>query len=166
MNTGPREVYKKNMKESARIFIENLDWYRDRFSSKDYARLFELGKEQRTFSKIIWGIHTSAGILGLVFAFLIIAPVIVAIFVAPMRSWLWISSFVSSIFGLVVLIFALTWIFGTPNESAGDVLRQGIVVGPWVGLVSGATVLTAGIVDGIGGLRRLIRRLRPTPLLC
>jgi hypothetical protein len=164
MHTGPREAYKKNIKASARVVKDNLDWYRDQFSSRDYARLFDLAgeeqKEQTTFSVVIWGIQTPAGILGLVFACLIAPPVVVAILVAPMRPWVWTSSFVASTFGLVVLIFALTWVFGTPSESAGDVLRQGVVTGPWVGLLSGATVLVAGIVDGIVGVRRLTRRLR------
>jgi hypothetical protein len=155
MYTGPREAYKKNAKDSARIVKDNLDWYRDRFSYRDYGRLFDVGEQQTTFSMMIWGIHTSAGILGLVFACLIVPPVVVAIVVAPVRRWVWTSSFASSVFGLIVMIFALTWIFSSPGESAGDVLQQGIVAGPWIGLLSGATLLTAGILDGIVGVQRL-----------
>jgi hypothetical protein len=87
--------------------------------------------------------------MGFLFAFLIIAPIVVGIFVALVRPWLWTGSFLAGFLGLFLVIFPLTWIFGAPSESAGDTLRQGNSVGPWLGLVAGLIVLAAGIVDGV-----------------
>lgn len=162
-----QDQFQRNSSQARRILSENRDWYEDHLSSRDFRRLFLLGNRgefgldpEYRFNKTLLGITVDGGIVGLAFGLLIIAPIVVGLFVALLRPWLWISSFVSAIFGVLMLVLGLMWVLGAPGEGAGDVLRQGIIVGPWLALGAGTIILTAGLLDGIFGLLRFIRGRR------
>jgi hypothetical protein len=50
------------------------------------------------------------------------------------------------------------WFFGLPDTNALPALRQGVIAGPWMALVSGLTITACGLTGGIMGLIAFVKR--------
>src|SRR5262249_45634697 len=140
------------------------EWWTKKLSKSALIEIGEVLDRDNPRTKgggMVWGWATGTGLMGLIFMFIIVAPLIVGIFVRVLRPWLWIGSFLSAVFGIILLIFALIWVFGSPSESVRPMLSQGIIIGPWVCLAAAVVILAGGVLDGIFGLLRLVRGDRP-----
>src|SRR5262249_47279345 len=146
-----------------RLIKQNADWIMRRLGIDVFEKMDEVysrrGSETR-YSRTLMGWRTGAGIMGFIFSFAVIAPIIVAIFVVPFRGWVWIASFVAALFGLILLIFSMLWLFGSPGGSVPGLFWHGVIVGPWICLLASLVLLAGGILDGIFGVIRLARGSR------
>src|SRR5207247_45324 len=101
------------LQEVGRILQQNQEWYVRRLGPETLVKIDQVysNPEVPSYSRTLMGWSTGAGLMGFLFSFAIVAPIVVAIFILPFRGWVWIASFVAALLGLVLLIFAMLWLF-------------------------------------------------------
>ncbi|MGD0897003.1 MAG: GYF domain-containing protein [Thermoguttaceae bacterium] len=140
-----------------RVVLRNQNWYEShRVYFEDLAGEMVGGSEA---TSRIWGWQTGLGITGLIFSLIILSLAITPIFVAIIQNWSWIGSFITAILGIITLILALVWLFGTPSEDVRPILFQGPSIGPYPYLVGSLLILGGSITEGILGLMAFIRSM-------
>jgi len=152
----------RRVQEVFKLIQANSQWYERRISHEHGRKIEQVYtvKGVTGHSSSLMGWNTGAGLMGFIFSFAVIAPIIVAIFVVPFRAWVWIASFVAALLGLILLIFSMLWLFGSTGGSVPGLFWQGVIIGPWICLVASLLLLAGGILDGIFGVIRLARGSR------
>jgi hypothetical protein len=138
----------RDMKALDRVAKDNRDWYEDHLDKRQMEKM----KDPEKYSIKIWGWSTGAGVSGMIVGLLICASIFMPIFLPMLRPWRWTGSLATAFLGLIVLILATVWVFGSPGECVGRVLSQGISVGPVLSLLAVLLILTGAIKEGVSGL--------------
>ena len=140
-----------------RVVLRNQDWYEShRVYFEDLADEM-VGATEATSR--IWGWQTGIGITGLIFSLIILSLAITPIFVTIIQNWTWIGSFITAILGIITLILALVWLFGSPSQDVPPILFQGPSIGPYPYLLGSLLILGGGITEGVLGLIGFIRSM-------
>ncbi len=140
-----------------RVVLRNQDWYESHgVYFEDLAGEMVGGSEA---TSRIWGWRTGSGIAGLIFSLLILALAITPIFVTIIQKWSWIGSFITAILGIITLILALVWLFGSPSEDVPPILFQGSSIGPYPYLLGSLLILGGGITEGTLHLMGSVRSM-------
>jgi hypothetical protein len=100
----------------------------------------------------VYGWGTGSGIMGFVFALLIVPLTVVPIFVAPMQRWSWVVAFVIATLGVIVFTLGLAWLIN-------GLVHGGASVGPYFYFLAGLLLLGGSITEGVLGLVAFLRSL-------
>jgi len=156
-----REEWEKEAEEAA----EKEKAWRKFYKKYDVAYEdddFEQGELEEGESKIwlVWGWQTGSGVMALVFGLFLLPAFIVFGFVKPLQPWSWLSFLISVGAGIAMILVFPNWFFSNsiPDENMAPVLRQGVIAGPWMALVSGLAISVCGATGGIMGLVAFIKR--------
>ena len=96
--------------------------------------------------------------MGLIFGILLLPAIIVFGFVKSLQPWSWLVMLLSVGAGVTMIVVFPQWFFGTPDENMLPVLRQGVIAGPWMALLSGLMVAVCGLTGGFMGLIAFVKR--------
>jgi hypothetical protein len=143
-----------------RAVLRNQDWYEAHgVYFEDLAA--EAGGGGEATSRI-WGWRTGSGITGLILSLIILSLTITPIFVALIQNWGWIGSFITAALGIITLILALAWLFGTPSEDVPPILFQGPSIAPYPYLLGSLLILGGSITEGVLRLIGFVRSFGTT----
>jgi GYF domain 2 len=149
----------KAARKSKKWWDEHLRTGDTKFSSR-FKELAQQVDEDKKLSLTItqWGWSEGYAIMSLVFGAVVLLLEIVFLSVPPIRNWSWIASALAVVMGIVALIFSLIWILKSPGQDVTGVLKQGLVVGPWLMLGGAVLYLLVGLLDTIFGIIFVVRR--------
>jgi len=165
-----KELTKEEMERLKEKLEKDAEKERDkRIAWERFYRKYDIGEEDPDFKRseikegeskmwLVWGWQTGSGLMGLIFGVLLLPLAIVFGFVKSLQQWSWIILFVSVGAGVAMIVVFPNWFFGTPDENSLPVLRQGVIAGPWMALVSGLTVAVCGLTGGFMGLIAFVKR--------
>ncbi|MCG3180721.1 MAG: hypothetical protein BIFFINMI_03084 [Phycisphaerae bacterium] len=134
---------------------DNAEWYRDHGSSHIQPVI-----DGRKRSASLFGWSVPSGIIAFIFAIVIVALVLAPWFVPLLRLWAWIGYVIAIGLMLPVLILSMAWLFGSPGENVGGYFAQGVIAGPFLGLVGALAALAAAIVGLIFGLMAFVAAMK------
>jgi len=146
------EADSKKQEEFQRIMRNDAEWYVDHLDSTPR------GKDES--SERLWGWSTGTGLTGFILSFFILAIGIVPLFVKAVRPWAFFGSFAAAVMGLILFIFALTWMFGAPWKNVSPFLAQGKIIGPYFFLLACLLVLAGAVTDTVFGTMGFVARLK------
>lgn len=166
-NLTPEELERKRKEweeEAKKNAEKNRAWRR-------FYRKYKVGPEDKSFKRgeleegeskiwLVWGWQTGSGLLALVLGLLVLPAAVVFGFVKPLRPWSWLPFLLSVVAGVAMIVVFPSWFFSIniPDENMAPMLRQGIIAGPWMALLSGLAVSVCGAAGGIMGLVAFIKR--------
>lgn len=120
----------------------------------------ENGDKPESISVMLWGWSVPTAWVAFSLGLTIMVLLIVLSSIIGIADWTWIGSFVVVGLGVGVLVPALLWVIGAPEENVAPVLLQGKIIGPWAALGGAVLVLVGGLLSAIYGLVAFIQRKR------